>query len=293
MQPVESRSPAAPFSEVLSVAMASRNLALDRLVAKLRAAGTPVSAATLSYWRSGRSVPTRGKSIRAIEELERILQVRPGHLSGALPGDAFTRWDPLPVLNEAELVSDVLAGMGLDLDRRLTQIVGLDSVIVDADGCQRSTFVQQLCRCDADGTVSFPVVYHQRAEVEEAPTIQAGPGCRLGRVVSMPDRHLIIGEMLLPRPFDRGEMVSVTHTVQWVPAPPQLNNDIERSLPSVSRYQTFEVQFQGRLPQAFRQHSRPTYQTEPEPVREIPVSPFVQVVITDALPGVHALAWQW
>ena len=40
---------------------------------RLDAAGVPVSIATLSYWQSGRSLPTRSRSYHTLVELERIL----------------------------------------------------------------------------------------------------------------------------------------------------------------------------------------------------------------------------
>ena len=80
--------PEAPFHEVLTHAIQRRNLTLERLSVRLRAQGTPVSIATLSYWQSGRSVPTRARSLQAVEHLERILSLPPGYLMSALPGDA-------------------------------------------------------------------------------------------------------------------------------------------------------------------------------------------------------------
>ena len=72
--------PTPNFSEVLSRAVQARGLSLDRIRARLEAAGVPVSNATLSYWQSGRSLPTRARSLRTLVELEAILQLEPGTL---------------------------------------------------------------------------------------------------------------------------------------------------------------------------------------------------------------------
>lgn len=69
------------FSHVFRSAVRARGLTLDRIRVRLAAAGTPVSNATLSYWQSGRSLPTRRTSLRTLAELEHILRVEPGTLT--------------------------------------------------------------------------------------------------------------------------------------------------------------------------------------------------------------------
>ena len=54
------------FAEVLTAAIQGRGLSLERIRARLDAAGVPVSIATLSYWQSGRSLPTRSRSSSAM-----------------------------------------------------------------------------------------------------------------------------------------------------------------------------------------------------------------------------------
>lgn len=86
------RSTEFTFAEVLSQAVGE----LDRLSTRLSQLGTPTSIATLSYWQTGRSLPTRARSLKAIEHLERILGVPTGHLVRSLPGDQMSRWTPSP-----------------------------------------------------------------------------------------------------------------------------------------------------------------------------------------------------
>ncbi|WP_051386378.1 helix-turn-helix domain-containing protein [Actinokineospora inagensis] len=63
------------FSEALRAAIHRRDLTLDRIRSRLAARGVDVSLATLSYWQQGRSRPERAKSLRALRELEAILNL--------------------------------------------------------------------------------------------------------------------------------------------------------------------------------------------------------------------------
>jgi hypothetical protein len=48
---------------------------LQRLRCKLAERGVAISSATLSYWQQGRSRPERPESLRALRELEVILNL--------------------------------------------------------------------------------------------------------------------------------------------------------------------------------------------------------------------------
>lgn len=61
------------FPETLAAAISARQVTLDSLSRQLRALGTPVATASLSYWQTGRSVPSRPSSMRALGNLETLL----------------------------------------------------------------------------------------------------------------------------------------------------------------------------------------------------------------------------
>lgn len=73
------------FAAELRAAVLHRGLSLDRICHRLAARGVGVSAATLSYWQRGRTVPERETSLRAVSELESILSLRTGALLDLLP----------------------------------------------------------------------------------------------------------------------------------------------------------------------------------------------------------------
>ncbi len=61
------------FADVLRLAIDARGLSLERITDHLAGRGVSVSAATLSYWQSGRSVPGRKSSLAALPHLEAVL----------------------------------------------------------------------------------------------------------------------------------------------------------------------------------------------------------------------------
>lgn len=287
-------SPALQFADVLSQAINARNLTLERIASRLGAAGSPVSVATLSYWQTGRSLPTRHRSIRALEELERVLEVEPGHLTGALPGDVLTRWDPMGVLTNLDFVTEALADWGYDLRRRFSALSTYQSLVVDEVGRHKTQDVIQTLRCDADGLRGQPVIIQQEeSSAQGAPEVVPVTGCTLGRVLRSAERHLVIAELLLPKECRRGDLISWRYRVNWAPSAPEGSGSLEHALAAFTRFETLEITFTGRLPRSLYHRIRPTADAEPETSRELPVSSFVQITLADAAPGVHGLAWEW
>lgn len=271
--------------------MAARDLPLDRLASRLRAAGSPVSVATLSYWRAGRSVPTRGNSVRAVETLERILEVPPGYLTGALPGQTATRWNPLPVLPHPGVVRQVVEDeLGLTLNRRLTTVTHHESLVVNADGQQEASLVSQLLRSEVGGVADHFVVLHQEAAPAGVPELQALTGCETGRVFAYPQLRLAVVQLRLPRTFGRGDLLALSYRIRWVPTEDLVT---ARGLPCPVEYLTMEVTFRGAPPSRVLARMQAAQGSQPRTETDLSPAPFVQHVLTEADPGLHSLTWQW
>ena len=289
------------FAEVFSEAVARQELTLDRLQARLRAAGAPVSSATLSYWQTGRSLPTRARSRKALLELEKILQLPPGRLFGALPGNAFTRWDPHTVMPADEVVTQVMESMGLDMERRFTGVISLDEVVIGPDRTARSVVVQRLLRSEEDGWSRFPIVSWQETELAQTPSAQALTGCLLGQVVEVPSARLVVAEMLLPRKLARGEQQFVSYRINFAPTS-TVHPFFERSLPNLHRTQVTTIVFEGEAPSRATRYLRTSQDDHPDaptPDGPLPGTPIpvdgqqVQVGLNNAVTGIHGVAWQW
>lgn len=282
-----------PFHDVLSEAVQARDLTLERLSARLKALGTPVSIATLSYWQSGRSLPTRARSIKALEHLEAILQLSPGHLVSALPGDSFTRWDPLAVLPPQERIQAIVAEMGMDLNRHLTTLSMMDSVTVSPDGLSNEQVTRQLLRAEEDHLEHTPIVLSQAPLTGGggAPGLRAGLGCTLGQMAVDDDAGFVVAEMRFPRPLQRGDMALVEYVALW--ESDQVETSFDRSLAAGARFLVMEATFEGKAPVEAAYWYTPSHQRADEERSQI-VHPgrHIQVALRDVPAGIHRLAWQ-
>ncbi|WP_020670085.1 transcriptional regulator [Amycolatopsis nigrescens] len=73
-----------PFEAALRAAIKARGLGLERIRYRLLSRGSSLSVATLSHWQSGRCRPERPDSLRALANLEEILDLPPTSLSRLL-----------------------------------------------------------------------------------------------------------------------------------------------------------------------------------------------------------------
>ncbi|SMO34576.1 hypothetical protein SAMN06266982_101191 [Propioniciclava tarda] len=288
------------FSEVLSRAVQARGLSLDRIRARLEAAGVPVSNATLSYWQSGRSLPTRARSLRTLVELEGILQLEPGTLIELIrTADGRTRhqlfaWQT--IVPTGELAEQIIAQMGMEVSGRISRVSVHDTLTVDANRCETSHLTRQVLRAERSGVQTFPVVYKQEGEEPGAPEIEAILGCHIGEVVEVPERQLMVAEVVLPRPLQRGELALTETLVSMKPAPSDL---MTRSVFEPMREVAMAVQFHPQaLPKSARTYTQLTMHDD-DTAAETDVVPVpvldnqIQIVKLDVPPSVYALRWSW
>lgn len=287
------------FAEVLSRAVQARGLSLDRIRARLESAGVPVSNATLSYWQSGRSLPTRARSLRTLVELEGILQLEPGTLIELIrTADGRTRhqlfaWQT--VVPSGEIAEQIIAEMGLEVAGRISRVTVHDTLTIDANRCETSHLTRQVLRAERSGVQAFPVVYQQEGSEPGAPEIEAVFGCHVGNVVDVPERQLMVAEMVLPRALQRGELVLTEHLVTMKPAPSEL---MTRSVFDPMREIAMAVQFHPQaLPAAVHSFTQSALNDEDAPEADVsPVSVLdnqAQIVKLDVAPGVYGLRWSW
>ncbi|GEM_PF-5127625 len=160
------------FALVFSDALQARGLTLDRVHARLVAAGCPVSIATLSYWQTGRSLPTRMASMAALAELDRIFELPPGYLVSLLPARTDRSWRLRQVLDSYDRVEQIFAGWGSSTDSQLTSIVVHERHLVQDEGQRIVSRMRQLMRCTGDDVTTTPYIFQQPA-AHVAPRPQA------------------------------------------------------------------------------------------------------------------------
>lgn len=147
--------PSNSFSSALDHALRAQDLPLERIASRLAEAATPVTTATLSYWRTGQRSPSRPRSLLAVSQLERLLALAPGTLTDLLADDAWKMVDchlfyrigaRTNIGTPVHLASRLVIEVGLPTRRirlftptsALTKINGgkLSTVSVDADGLE-------------------------------------------------------------------------------------------------------------------------------------------------------------
>ena len=104
------------FADALSAALRHRRMTLSTLRDRLGDLDCKVSVATLSYWQTGRSLPTRAGSLRTVGAIERVLELPPNSLHNALRRGAHPSWSPISRLPDETKPAEVLARMGLGFD---------------------------------------------------------------------------------------------------------------------------------------------------------------------------------
>lgn len=292
-----SRQPS--FADVLTAAIQARGLSLERIRARLEAAEVPVSIATLSYWQSGRSLPTRARSYHTLVELEQILGLEAGDLtSHTHTSDGRTRRELFPwqsVLPVPELATQVIADLGIDVQGQLSRVMMMDRLIIKEDGTEHIQESRILWRSERNGLHRWPLVLEQDADVPDSvPSVEAVFGCRVGEVIEVPEKHLVVAEMVAPRPLLRGEHFLSEYRITF--APTSLRSfRMMRAAADPVRALGLCVQFDERtLPTSIRAGyaaSMDSESTEFEPL-ELSLNE-AQLVRVDAAPGVHSLFWDW
>lgn len=290
------------FAEVLSKAVQARGLSLDRIRARLEAAGVPVSNATLSYWQSGRSLPTRARSLRTLVELESILRLEPGTLIELIrTADGRTRhqlFDWQSVLPAREVAQQIIADWGLPGAGRLTRINAHHTTTVDQYRRETGTLTRQLMRAERSGVQSFPLVQQQEGGFAGETEIEPLFGCRVGRLTEVDEIGLVVAEMVLPRPLQRGEIVAVEFAVTMPAA--QESAWMVRSIPEQCRELMLGVQFDPRnVPvkvEGFASSMIEHTSDEAEISDVVELSLFngqAQQVRLEVAPGVYGIRWSW
>lgn len=292
-------NPTRSFAEVLTEAIQTRGLSLERIRARLDAANVPVSIATLSYWQSGRSLPTRARSYHTLVELERILEVEAGYLTSLThTSDGRTRRELFPwqsVLPVRDLAASIIGDLGIDMQGQLARVTMMDRLTVGADRTEHLQESRILWRAERNGLHRWPLVLHQDADDDGAvPGVEAVFGCQVGEVIEVPERHLVVAEMVAPRVLQRGDHLLTETRIRYAPTSTpsfRMNRASADPVRVVSMCVTFDAHV---LPARIRAGFSEQMDVEPTELVDVELADNeAQLIRTDAPPGVHSLQWEW
>ncbi len=198
------------FAQALRAGIEARGLSLERLRHHLRHRGHELSVATLSYWQSGRSSPDRASSRAALGSLEEILELPAGSLTSLLPARVRrpgTAARVLPALGPppdgGAMIDDAIEVFGLNWDD-IDHVAIHDLLTLRADRTVGSHQIREILRAERPAASRFMAAYWE--DPGTSPYIIARRNCRLGRVVEHPEAGLVIAELILDRPLERGEV---------------------------------------------------------------------------------------
>ncbi|MGO4956032.1 hypothetical protein ACTQ49_01945 [Luteococcus sp. Sow4_B9] len=300
MQPSTSQNPTGTdpettceddFAERLSGALRASRLTLGTVEARLRQAGCPVSSATLSYWQTGRSLPTRRKSLRAVEMLETVLGVPPGHLIAGLPGNTRLVWQPEAALPCWEQPRTALQELGLSFNTPFSTMTLHDVVVNDPQSRWQRQITRQLLHADMAEAVRFPIALSGSHPEPYIPLLRSLRGCRVGRVVTFKETSTLVAEMILPAPLSPGQLAMVSYEVLWKPEDGRFGKH-GRSLATPVGFMTFELVFNDQRPSSAHYYHR-----GPGPVanwvqQPLTVGRTVQFTARDVAAGLHGVEWR-
>lgn len=285
------------FAEVFSSAVKQRGLALDRLCQRLAAEGVPVSIATLSYWQTGRSVPTRARSLGTVEVMERILEVPTGtltaHTNHYLRHTEPTWQDQLP----SDTGRQLLAEMGYDRPSvGIHPLFTHDQMCVGEQGQEASQRCTSLTKMERS-LRGWPTMFLIEGGNDTLITIDQTENCHLGEHVAIPEMGLFVGELLFDQPQERGSIVRTSYTVHWE-GNTAMSNGFTRPVPKGLHAATLEVAFH---PDAIPSRIQAVWRTGldvPDDQATVLGEPVLHdgraTFSSDALrPGVVGLTWHW
>jgi transcriptional regulator with XRE-family HTH domain len=203
----------AGFAIALRNAIVQRGLSLSQLRMRLRDSGNPVSMATLSYWRSGERHPEGAASLSAVDELERILGLRPRALSELIVRPArvgAVRAPRIPFDDERERreIAETFAALGAARQETLRDLSTHMAVVFAEAGAIESSTYRCLIQVTSGSLTELSLI-----DVDEAQTSanlqitdvvgarldreHRHPGGRVSGIVIAFDRRVEAGETVL------------------------------------------------------------------------------------------------
>lgn len=285
------------FARAFRDATDARGLSLERITFHLRRRGHDLSAATLSYWRTGRSVPQRSSSIAALGALEEILGVERGSLAALVPprpvrspADGRTAVQAERFIKRADIISEMMTSLGLTWDTGFEYLAIHDRIQIERDGTLASQTITKLLRAARDGVDRLPAWYGHDDE-RSYPFISPEINCRIGGVRESPNLPLIVAELLLPRPLNVGEVIFLQYRYgaagQTVPV-----QDWYRGYIAPVRETYMEVTFDGEA-MPVDAHEVVEIGTEERSTPLAVTEPALRRYRRDFGPGVWGLRWDW
>lgn len=287
------------FAEELGAAIEQSGLTLTAISQRLRARHRPVSIATLSNWRSGRSLPGGEQSLGVVAALEELLGRDPDSLAELvggprLRGRAVRTTTFLGNRSSRQVFFDALQELGFSEAQKYSQerVVHQQAWIDSDSGTQRIDFHLMLKALES-GTCRLPAVsVLGPTEPNIAPIFTALAGCSIGRRLVRPEDRAYGVELLVDGRLDAGQVATIAYRVEITAEATDLDS-VVYSLPRRANDVLIEAEFRGsRRPVDCERYQRTEAGEVVSPVR-LDHRDRLQISEARFGPGTLGLRWKW
>lgn len=284
------------FADAFARALSETGVSLGELSRHLTLVGTPITTASLSYWRTGRSVPQRG-SLPALANVEAYLRLPHGTLLDlVLPPDA-ERPRPLHDSFPSRQVAALLARVGVERfdvrDQVAFRAIWLHEEVLGPD--EGAVLTQRyIVRARRGPIKSLAILAWSDPEPAELMT-EFSPlfGARLGPIVVDEELRACATLLHLDREREVGERFAYGFQAKVGSVHPE-RPLLEHRVLDPGTLITLECEFATQQPIRVERSFIPAEDNEPCEVSVVePVGNRYTAVHQDSRLGKFVLSWQW
>lgn len=217
--------PRQDFAAVLRAAIIKRGVTLAWLRERLMATGNPVSAATLSYWRSGARRPEGPQSIAAVEQIEILLHLDPGALWSLIGpsqrvGPIGTPQYPLDGRRLEQVIADAFIALGAPVMDPARDVTTHAVTEVGADGFVLSRTTRTLMQSTSGTITNAPYLELTPGVRTPAPLFTNVKGGHISKLYSHPSGEVHGAMFELERPLGPAQTTMLEWTLELPPGYP-------------------------------------------------------------------------
>jgi len=213
------------FSTALRAAIIERGVTLAWLRERLAASGNPVSAATLSYWRSGARRPEGPQSIAAIEQIESLLRLDAGTLLSLIGpslrvGPIGTPQYPLEEARLERAVAETFTALGTPVLDPARDVSTTAVTEVGRDGFVISRTTRTLLQSTSGTITNVPYLDLTPGTSTPAPIFSIVSGGHISRTHSHPSGEIHGALFELERPLGPAQTTMIEWKLEYPPEYP-------------------------------------------------------------------------
>lgn len=274
------------FAVALREAIITRGVTLAWLRERLAASGNPVSAATLSYWRSGARRPEGPQSKAAIEQLEPLLGLDAGELVSLIGpslrvGPIGTPQYPLEEGRLERATAEAFTALGAPIMDPARDVSTTAVTEVGRDGFVISRVTRTLLQSTSGTITSVPYLDLTPGISTPAPIFTLISGGHISRRYSHPSGEVHGAMLELERPVGPAQTTMIEWKLEYpdgYPSTSETGHGVARRARDVILWTRFH-------PEAL-----PTWIEE---VEETPVETTVTPLFLDGATSLHQVRQHW